>query len=186
MKTNDGENIWRGAGAAGAPLVHTYSIVARDAETGQLGAAVQSHYFASGSGVTWAEAGVGAVATQASGDPAYGKLGLDLMRAGKSAPDTLAGLLASDSSREVRQVAMVDGKGRVAAHTGSITIPEAGHLVGDGFSVQANMMLKNTVWPAMAEAYRASKGELVDRLLLHSTRPRPRAVIFAGGNRRRF
>ena len=147
------------------PLVHTYSIVARDPATGQLGVAVQSHYFAAGSVVTWAEAGVGAVATQATADPAYGKLGLDLMRARKSAPYSLAGLLAADPAKEVRQVAMVDANGQVAAHTGSMTIPEAGHIVGDGFSVQANMMLKNTVWPAMAEAYRSAKGELVDRLL---------------------
>ena len=145
-------------------LAHTYSIVARDADTGQLGVAVQSHYFAVFL-VAWAEAGVGAVATQASGDPAYGKLGLDLMRTGKSAPDSLAGLLAADPMKEVRQVAMVDANGQVAAHTGSTTIPEAGHIVGDGFSVQANMMLKNTVWPAMAEAYRTTGGELVDRLL---------------------
>ncbi len=147
------------------PLAHTYSIVARDPDTGQLGVAVQSHYFAAGSIVTWAEAGVGAVATQASADPAYGKLGLDLMRARKSAADTLAGLLAADPMREVRQVAMVDALGRVAAHTGQTTIPEAGHIVGDGFSVQANMMLKNAVWPAMAEAYTSAKGELVDRFL---------------------
>jgi uncharacterized Ntn-hydrolase superfamily protein len=147
------------------PLVHTYSIVARDPDTGQLGVAVQSHYFSVGSVVTWAEAGVGAVASQAFSDPAYGKLGLDLMRARKSAPDALAGLLAADRSKEVRQVAMVDALGRVAAHTGSTTIPEAGHLVGEGFSVQANMMLKNTVWPAMAEAYTRAKGELVDRFL---------------------
>jgi uncharacterized Ntn-hydrolase superfamily protein len=145
-------------------LAHTYSIVARDADTGQLGVAVQSHYFGVFL-VAWAEAGVGAVATQASGDPAYGKLGLDLMRARKSAPDALAGLLAADPMKNVRQVAMVDALGRVAAHTGSTTIPEAGHIVGDGFSVQANMMLKNSVWPAMAEAYRGAKGELVDRFL---------------------
>ena len=146
-------------------LAHTYSIVARDPDTGQLGVAVQSHYFAAGSVVTWAEAGVGAVASQASSDPAYGKLGLDLMRARKSAPDTLTGLVAADTMREVRQVAMVDALGRAAAHTGQTTIPEAGHIVGDGFSVQANMMLKNTVWPAMAEAYTSAKGELVDRFL---------------------
>jgi uncharacterized Ntn-hydrolase superfamily protein len=145
-------------------LVHTYSIVARDPDTGQLGVAVQSHYFAVFL-VAWAEAGVGAVATQASGDPAYGKLGLDMMRARKSAPDALAGLVAGDPMQAVRQVAMVDALGRVAAHTGSTTIPEAGHLTGDGFSVQANMMLKNSVWPAMAEAYTSAKGELVDRLL---------------------
>ncbi len=146
-------------------LAHTYSIVARDADTGQLGVAVQSHYFSVGSVVTWAEAGVGAVASQSLSDPAYGKLGLDLMRAGKSAPDTLAGLVASDSMQAVRQVAMVDAHGQVAAHTGQFAIAEAGHIVGDGFSVQANMMLKNTVWPAMAEAYRSAKGELVDRFL---------------------
>jgi uncharacterized Ntn-hydrolase superfamily protein len=147
------------------PLVHTYSIVARDPETGQVGVAVQSHYFSAGSIVTWAEAGVGAVATQASADPAYGKLGLDLMRVGRSAPDALAGLLASDPMREVRQVAMVDAHGLVAAHTGRTTIPQAGHIVGDGFSVQANMMLKDTVWPAMAEAYVSTKGQMVDRFL---------------------
>jgi uncharacterized Ntn-hydrolase superfamily protein len=146
-------------------LAHTYSIVARDPDTGQLGVAVQSHYFGVGTVVTWAEAGVGAVASQASSDPAYGKLGLDLMRARKAAPDTLAGLVASDPMQAVRQVAMVDALGRVAAHTGQLAIPEAGHLSGDGFSVQANMMLKNSVWPAMAEAYRGAKGELVDRFL---------------------
>src|ERR1700676_5484439 len=145
-------------------LAHTYSIVARDPDTGQLGVAVQSHYFAVFL-VAWAEAGVGAVATQAFGDPSYGQLGLDLMRAQKSAPDALAGLLAADPMREVRQVAMVDALGRVAAHTGSTTIPEAGHIVRDGFFRPANMMLKNSVWPAMAEAYASAKGELVDRLL---------------------
>lgn len=147
------------------PLVHTYSIVARDPATGQLGVAVQSHYFSVGSVVTWAEAGVGAVATQSLADPAYGKLGLDLMRAGRSAPDALAGLLASDPMKEIRQVAMIDARGQVSAHTGSLTIPEAGHLVGENFSVQANMMLKRTVWPAMAEAYRSTSGEMVDRFL---------------------
>src|SRR5258705_2709525 len=183
MKSNDPEKIWR------EPLVHTYSIVARDPETGQLGVAVQSHYFAVGSVVTWAEAGVGAVATQSVADPAYGKLGLDLMRVGRSATDTLAGLLASDPLKEIRQVAMVDSRGRVAAHTGSSTIPEAGHIIGDGFSVQANMMLKNSVWPAMAEAYRGANGELVDRLLAAldaaeaeggDIRGRQSAAIFVG------
>jgi uncharacterized Ntn-hydrolase superfamily protein len=146
-------------------LAHTYSIVARDPATGQLGVAVQSHYFSVGSVVTWAEAGVGAVATQSIAEPSYGKLGLDLMRAGKSAPLALAGLTASDPLNDLRQVAMVDANSQVAAHTGAMTIAEAGHETGDGFSVQANMMLKNTVWPAMAEAYRGAKGELVDRFL---------------------
>ena len=98
--------------------VHTYSIVARDPATGEMGVAVQSHWFSVGSAVPWAEAGVGAVATQSFVDPSYGPLGLDLMRAGRSAPEALAGLLAADPEREVRQVAMVDAKGRVAAHTG--------------------------------------------------------------------
>jgi uncharacterized Ntn-hydrolase superfamily protein len=145
--------------------VHTYSIVARDQETGQLGVAVQSHYFSVGSIVTWAEAGVGAVATQSFADPAYGKLGLDLMRAQRTALDTLAGLVASDSMSAVRQVGMVDAEGRVAAHTGALAIAEAGHILGDGFTVQANMMLRPTVWPAMAEAYQSTRGELVERLL---------------------
>jgi uncharacterized Ntn-hydrolase superfamily protein len=147
------------------PLCHTYSIVARDEATGQLGVGVQSHYFCVGALVTWAEAGVGAVATQAMNEPAYGPQGLDLMRAGSTAPDALAELVAADPGSEIRQVAMVDSQGRAAAHTGSKTIPEAGHLVGEGFAVQANMMLRDSVWPAMADAYRATQGELVDRLL---------------------
>ncbi len=146
-------------------MCHTYSIVARDPRTGQLGVAVQSHYFCVGGVVTWAEAGVGAVATQAMVDPSYGPRGLELMREGKSAPDALAALVAADPGRDVRQVAMVDSEGHAGAYTGSSAIAEAGHLVGEGFSVQANMMLRNTVWAAMAEAFRSTKGELVDRLL---------------------
>lgn len=145
---------------------HTYSIVARDEETGEMGVAVQSHYFATGSVVTWAEAGVGAVATQSFVDPGYGKLGLDLMRAGHDSPDALAGLVAADPNREVRQVAMVDSRGRACAHTGASCIAEAGHIVDEGFSVQANMMLRATVWPAMADAYRAASGPLADRMLM--------------------
>ncbi len=148
-----------------APLIHTYSIVARDPATGQMGVAVQSHYFSVGTVVTWAEAGVGAVATQSIGEPSYGALGLDLMRTGKSAPDTLRGLLAADDRRELRQVAMVDARGVVAAHTGAHAIKPAGHIVGEQFSVQANMMLRETVWPAMARVFADSRGELVDRML---------------------
>ncbi len=148
-----------------APPAHTYSIVARDDETGQMGVAVQSHYFATGAVVTWAEAGVGAVATQSFADPSYGKLGLDLMRAGRGAADALAGLVSADPGREVRQVAMVDARGEAAAHTGANCIAEAGHIFDHGFSVQANMMLRATVWPAMAEAYRAARGDLADRLM---------------------
>ena len=147
------------------PLAHTYSIVARDPESGELGVAVQSHYFATGAVVTWADAGIGAVATQALVDPDYGKLGIELMGAGKSAPETLAALLAADAGREIRQVAMLDADGRVAAHTGNLTIPKAGHLVGEQFSVQANMMTHATVWPAMAAAYRAARGDLAERMI---------------------
>lgn len=151
--------------SAATPRAFTYSIVARDPATGQMGVAVQSHWFSVGSVVVWAEAGVGAVATQSFVEPSYGPLGLDLMRAGKSAPQALAALLASDEGREVRQVAMVDTKGRVAAHTGSRCIPAAGNEVGDQFSVQANLMENAKVWPAMAKAYREAQGDLAERML---------------------
>lgn len=147
------------------PFAHTFSIVARDPQTGQMGVAVQSHWFSVGSLVSWGEAGVGVVATQSMVDPSYGPLGLELMRAGRSAPDALAGLLAADSGREVRQVAMVDSTGAVAAHTGARCIEDAGHVVGEAFSVQANMMASPAVWPAMAAAYRTSTGDLAERLL---------------------
>lgn len=147
------------------PFAHTFSIVARDPQTGQMGVAVQSHWFSVGSLVSWGEAGVGVVATQSMVDPSYGPLGLELMRAGRSAPDTLAGLLTADRGREHRQVAMLDVTGAVAAHTGAQCIAEAGHIAGEGFSVQANMMLRPTVWPAMAEAFRQSSGNLADRLV---------------------
>src|SRR5574339_21707 len=113
--------------------VHTYSIVARDPATGELGAAVQSHWFSVGSLVIWAEAGVGAVATQSFIDPAYGPLGLDLMRTGKTAKQALAAIIASDPGEAVRQVAMIDAQGNVVAHTGNKCIPAAGHYVGDNF-----------------------------------------------------
>ena len=145
--------------------VHTFSIVARDPATGDLGVAVQSHWFSVGSIVTWAEAGIGAVATQSFVDPSYGKLGLDLMRAGRSAPDALKALLAGDDGREVRQVAMIDAEGRVAAHTGSKDIPAAGHIVGKNYSVQANLMLNDKVWPAMSRAFEATKGDLAERMM---------------------
>ena len=155
--------------AADAPVplrpVHTFSIVARDPATGELGVAVQSHAFSVGSGVSWAEAGVGAVATQSFIDPAYGPLGLDLMRAGRSAPDSLKSLIAGDDGRDVRQVAMIDSSGRVAAHTGVKCIPAAGNHVGDGYSVQANLMDNDNVWPAMAKAFESAKGDLAERML---------------------
>ncbi len=155
---------WAQAPMARRP-VHTYSIVARDPASGQIGVAVQSHWFSVGSSVPWAEAGVGAVATQSFVDPSYGKLGLDLMRAGRSAPEALKGLLGADEGREVRQVAMIDAAGKVAAHTGAKNIPMAGHHAGNGYSVQANLMEKDTVWPAMAKAFEAAKGDLAERMM---------------------
>jgi uncharacterized Ntn-hydrolase superfamily protein len=143
----------------------TYSIVARDAETGRLGVAVQSHWFSVGSVVSWAEAGVGAVATQSFAERSYGPLGLELMRRGRSAPEALEALVHADVDRAVRQVAFVDVHGVVGVHTGDDCIRAFGHETGDGFSVQANMMERDTVWGSMARAYRAAEGDLPDRML---------------------
>ncbi len=145
--------------------VSTYSIVARDVATGEMGVAVQSHWFSVGPIVPWAEAGVGAVATQSLVDPAYGPLGLELMRMGRTAPEALQALVSTDKGAEVRQVAMVDALGNVAAHTGSRAIREAGHHIGVQYSVQANLMEKSTVWGAMAKAYEEAEGDLADRML---------------------
>ncbi len=145
--------------------VHTFSIVARDPVTGDLGVAVQSHWFSVGSVVPWAEAGVGAIATQSFVDPSYGKLGLELMRNGKTAPETLQALLGADEGREVRQVAMIDRRGNVNAWTGKNDIQAAGQIVGKNFSVQANLMLNDKVWPAMAQAFEKTKGDLANRML---------------------
>ncbi|HVE93221.1 MAG TPA: DUF1028 domain-containing protein [Actinomycetota bacterium] len=143
----------------------TYSIVARDAGTGQMGVAVQSHWFSVGSIVPWAKSGVGAVATQAFAEASYGPLGLELMAGGLPVSAALAALLAADESAPRRQVAMVDASGATAVHTGSMSIREAGHVQGDQFSVQANMMLRPTVPDAMAAAFSASTGDLTSRLL---------------------
>lgn len=147
------------------PLAHTYSIVARDPVTGDFGVAVQSHWFQVGAVVPWAEAGVGAVATQSFAKVDYGPLGLKLMKEGKSAREALDALLAQDPQKDVRQVAMVDARGRVATWTGPKCIAAAGHQAGAGYSVQANLMEKPTVWPAMARAFEAAKGDLADRML---------------------
>jgi uncharacterized Ntn-hydrolase superfamily protein len=150
---------------AGDPLAHTYSIVARDPVTGDFGVAVQSHWYQVGVVVPWAEAGVGAVATQSFVKVDYGPRGLELMRQGKPPQEALDQLLAQDPEKDVRQVAMVDSQGRVAVWTGPRCIAAAGHQTGKGYSVQANLMDKPTVWPAMARAYEAAKGDLADRLL---------------------
>lgn len=148
----------------------TYSIVARDDETGELGVAVQSHWFSVGSIVSWARAGVGAVATQAMAEVSYGPLGLELMSAGKSADEALRSLLESDRKRETRQVAMVDSKGNVAVHTGEKCFPHAGHSKGAGFSCEANLMRNDTIWGAMAGNFKKTsrgsrKEPLAERLV---------------------
>lgn len=166
--------------------VHTFSIVAFDPATGEMGVAVQSHWFAVGGEVPWAEAGVGAVATQSFIDPSYGPLGLSLMRAGKSAPDALHGLLIADDACNVRQVAMVDTQGRVATFTGAKDIQPAGGIagasndtrsiqcggqpggtlqVGKNYAVQANLMSNDKIWPAMSKAYESTKGDMAERML---------------------
>jgi uncharacterized Ntn-hydrolase superfamily protein len=143
----------------------TYSIVARDPESGALGVAVQSHWFSVGSVVSWARAGVGAVATQSIAEPAYGPDALGLLAEGVSPQDALDRLTADDARQAFRQVAVVDAHGRVATHTGSSCMAYAGHASGEGYSVQANMMASPEVWPAMARAYEASSGPLARRLL---------------------
>jgi len=152
---------------ASEPLAHTYSIVARDPKTGEMAVGVQSHWFSVGTAVPWAEAGVGVVATQSFVNKSFGPRGLELLRQGKTAAEALAILLAEDQAREVRQVAILDAQGRVATHTGKQCIRYAGHTVGDNFSVQANMMLTDKVWPAMARAFERSEGQpLAERVLL--------------------
>lgn len=167
-------------------FAHTFSIVARDPQTGEMGAAVQSHWFSVGSIVTWAEAGVGAIATQSFVQPSYGRDGLELMRKGTSAPDALQQLLKADTSRNVRQVAFVDAQGKAAVWTGSHCVASAGDIVGgttndsrkvegasddgvihvgEGYTVEANMMINEKIWPAMDKAFRETKGDLADRML---------------------
>jgi uncharacterized Ntn-hydrolase superfamily protein len=152
---------------ADVPLrpVNTYSIVARDAQTGELGVAVQSHWFSVGSVVIWAEPGVGAVATQSFIDPDYGPLGLYLMRSGKDASKALEALIGIDKHANVRQVGMVDANGVVANYTGDRAIIEHCQIAGDGFTVQANLMWKPTVCAAMAAAYESTDGDLGERLM---------------------
>jgi uncharacterized Ntn-hydrolase superfamily protein len=157
----------------------TYSVVARDPATGELGCAVQSHWFSVGSIVTWAAPGVGAVCTQSVAEPAYGPRLLEALREGASASDALPALLAADGAARFRQVAVIAPSGPPAAHTGDGCIAFAGQVVGDDFSVQANMMASEDVWPAMADAYRASSGPLARRLLAAL-----RAAEGAGGDAR--
>ena len=148
-----------------APLAHTFSIVARDPETGEMGVAVQSHWFSVGSIVSWAEAGVGAIATQSFVNVSFGPRGLELLTEGKAAQEVLKILIDSDEARDVRQLAIIDARGNVAAYTGKKCIPDAGHIMGENFSVQANMMLNDKVWSAMEQAFKQSKGHLAERMI---------------------
>jgi uncharacterized Ntn-hydrolase superfamily protein len=156
----------------------TYSIVARDGD-GRLGVAVQTAMFNVGAVVPWARPGVGAVATQAFGEPAYGPRCLDALERGTSATDALAEAIAADPMPVLRQVGVVSAGGTVAAHTGELCIDHAGHLLGESFSVQANMMRSPDVWPAMAEDFAASSGPLARRL-----QSALRAAQAAGGDAR--
>jgi uncharacterized Ntn-hydrolase superfamily protein len=143
----------------------TYSIVGRDPESGELGVAVQSRAFNTGAVVPWGAPGVGVVATQSYTEPAYGPLGLDLLRAGKSPEQALAALVAADDAPEYRQVAILDAEGRTAVHVGEACIPAAGFTAGEGFSAQANMVESERVWGAMADTFEHSEGSLAERLL---------------------
>jgi uncharacterized Ntn-hydrolase superfamily protein len=143
----------------------TYSIVARDPATGELGVAVQSHWFSVGSVVPWAEPGVGAVATQSMADPSYGPNALDLLRGGAAAAEALDELVGRDGGQAMRQVTVVDSHGQVAVHTGRRCIQFAAHETGRGFGCAANMMRRDGVPQAMARAYSTAAGDLADRLL---------------------
>ncbi|WP_111709503.1 DUF1028 domain-containing protein [Lutibacter citreus] len=147
------------------PFAHTYSIVARDTVTGEMGVAVQSHWFSVGSLVTWGKAGVGVVATQSFINPSFGPRGLSLLENGLTPKLAVSTLLELDEGRDVRQLAILDAHGNVEAYTGEKCIKNAGHIIGNNFSVQANLMDKNTVWSAMAKAYENSKGSLAERML---------------------
>lgn len=138
---------------AGDAFAHTYSIVARDAKTGEMAVGVQSHWFSVGSLVSWGRSGVGVVATQSFVNPAYGPKGLDLMEKGKPAKTALKELISKDEGKEYRQVAFLDAKGNAAAFTGENCVESAMHHVGENFSVQANMMLNDDVIPAMKLAF---------------------------------
>jgi uncharacterized Ntn-hydrolase superfamily protein len=151
-------------------LFHTFSIVARDVDTGQLGVAVQTHQMCVGSIVPWLMPGTGALATQAHANITYGPVGLAMLGEGVPAPQVVEALVASDPGADRRQVAVVDAEGRVGAWTGEHCIPQADHYIGAGYSVQANMMGTDTVVPAMAAAYEGAVGDLAQRMtaVLHA------------------
>jgi uncharacterized Ntn-hydrolase superfamily protein len=147
------------------PLVSTYSIVARDPETGEMGVAVQSHWFSVGTIVTWGEAGIGVIATQSFVNPAFGPDGLALLKSGMTADEAVNKLIADDEGKDVRQLAIIDVNGNVKSYTGKNCIPGAGNIVGENYSVQANLMLNDKIPGAMSKAFEESKGPLADRLM---------------------
>ena len=155
------------------PLVATYSIVARDTETGEMGVAVQSHWFSVGSIVSWGEAGVGVVATQSFVNPAFGPDGLELLKSGMNAEQVVDKLIAEDEGRDVRQLAIIDVNGNVKSYTGKNCIPGAGNIIGENYSVQANLMLNDKVPGAMSKAFEESTGPLAERMM---------AALFAAEN----
>lgn len=149
-----------------SPFAHTYSIVAYDPMTGDMGVAVQSHWFSVGTVVNWGEAGVGVVATQSFVNVSFGPRALELLKQGKTPQEVVDELISTDEGRDFRQLAVLDAKGNAAAFTGRKCIQSAGHIVGDGFSVQANLMANDKVWPAMAEAFLNSSGPIAERMLI--------------------
>jgi uncharacterized Ntn-hydrolase superfamily protein len=148
------------------PFAHTYSIVARDPKTGEMGVGVQSHWFSVGGLVSWGEAGVGVVATQSFINESFGLRGLSLLKQGKSPQEALRILLSADEGREMRQLAILDTKGRVAAHTGGKCVKYASHQIGDNFSVQANMMLTDTVCAAMENSFHENEDLLLPERII--------------------
>lgn len=148
------------------PLAHTFSIVARDPDTGEMAVAVQSHWFSVGTVVSWGEAGVGVIATQSFTNKSFGMRGLALLKEGKSPQEALDILLSDDTGKDFRQVAILDKLGRVATHTGKSCIDVAGHTNGENFSVQANMMLNDNVVPAMEKAWKTNHSlPLAERMI---------------------
>jgi uncharacterized Ntn-hydrolase superfamily protein len=146
-------------------LFSTYSIVARDASSGAMGVAVQTHQMSVGRVVPWVVTGVGAIATQSLTNISFGPMGLAMLRENMSAENIIASLIAGDANQHRRQLAVVTAKGDAAAHTGTGCIPHAGHHVGEGYTVQANMMTKETVISAMREAYEGTSGDLAGRMI---------------------
>ncbi|MGD0057576.1 MAG: DUF1028 domain-containing protein [Methanomassiliicoccales archaeon] len=148
------------------PFAHTYSIVAFDPQTGNMGVGVQSHWFCMGSVVPWGEAGVGVVATQSFVNPSFGPRALEMMRNRVSPARVVDGMTASDEGRDLRQLAVLNVRGKAAAYTGKSCVPAAGHFVGRTYSIQANMMLNEKVWPTMSKAFERAKGPLAERILV--------------------